>query len=121
MKEGGQCLRLSETNLKQLSVCYKRNLDTFKNASFGKHAHEIRIDQHKIAAVYIQSILECKPFCIDVTEWDSTKKCRLRMEPHYKNCFLQLMHHYLKHPESLDIIGMAHIIYFIEHQFFHPV
>lgn len=54
---------------------YHKSVDKLKNKIFSTHAGKEYIDYHKIAALYILSFLEHKPFCLDIP--DDTKNPKI--------------------------------------------
>jgi hypothetical protein len=155
-RPGGKFLKLREEIIGSegkwgiLVEDYHGMVEEFKVEIFGAAASRSYIDCHKIAAIYIKSLLIHKPFFNDRPDetkffevswycklaneffvlpyletvfvaWTGHIDYRLRILPKYRNSFIKLLHHYLCEPESLDILSLANIIYLIEQLFFKPL
>ena len=104
------------------------------------------LDRHKICALYIKSFLEISPFYIknyrnrDVSEktlmypneyfclelmklilmaWNKTN-CEININDIERTWFIGLLNHFRLEPDTLDILSLSQIIYYIEKQYINP-
>jgi len=128
---------------------YHRTASLLKKAIYGDKANQEKIDHHKIAALYIRSILKYKPFSLDIPkESKNTETClltefpneyfiidfleavfkaannningKLVMSRDYEADFIKLLCQYEKNPSSLDPLSLANTICTIEKLYFKP-
>ena len=131
--------------LEEIKNNYYKNLKIFKKKVYGKNAFEHRIDRHKIIALYIKSILEVSPFYIKnkskqtksiakscpnecfslefmilvLMAWNKSK-CKIIMDEQERNWFIILLNHFRLDIDTLDILSLAQIIYYIENKYISP-
>jgi len=135
-------VKLKPNGLEKVKEVYFKNLMAFKNKIYGSKAAENRIDRHKMTALYIKSFLEVSPFyvegrrdqdrtiiqscpneyfsmelmCLILTAWND-KKCGVRMTEHEEKWFIILLNHYRLEINTLDVLSLAQIIYYIEDKY----
>lgn len=133
---------LEKGNMDKVRYVYRRNMMSFKRKVYGKRALEHKIDRHKIIALYIKSLLEVSPFFVRnrikqekhnvmdcpneyfslelmfliLTAWNK-KKSQIDMDKHERNWFIILLNHYRLDLNTLDILSLAQIIYYIENKY----
>jgi hypothetical protein len=142
--KGAQFLKLGQDRLDRVFPYYYEKMSGLKSKIYGADMDKNYIDRHKIIAIYIKSILENKPFfiatgikrdifrvellaneyfCLCLMDtilmaWHNCEQKRLRLPPHERRCFIILLHQYRMYPETLNVISLSHIIYYIEKLFF---
>jgi hypothetical protein len=128
---------------------YHKYVDELKGKMFSPLTNTHNIDYHKIAASYILSFLECRPFRLDIPK--ETKKpgiCwyvmlaneyfsiafleavfkagnnnfgkKLQIDEHYKKEFIKMLFEHKRNITKLEPLALAHIIYHIEQRYFLP-
>jgi len=128
--------------LEEVKNTYYKNLMPFKKGIYGKKASENRIDRHKIIALYIKSFLEVSPFYVEnfnnrhstetlnypnehfslqlmyliLMAWNETK-CEIRMDKNEKKWFIILLNHFRLNINTLDVLSLAQIVYYIEDKY----
>ena len=146
-KKGGSHLAIKENDLKNIKTDYYNSMTFFKNEIYKDKIKDSKIDRHKIIAIYIKSILKNKPFYFESLEdyetnkiawfvpvaneffaialiatilkgWHNDKTHKLAIPDNYRKCLIILFHHYLNNINTLDIVSLSHIIYFIEANFY---
>lgn len=124
---------------------YHGTVTILKNEIFKKDAETFNIDYHKIAAVYIRSFLKFQPFFLDapgikiapcrLVKLANEYFCLPFLEAifrafnkdyagllelgNYKDYFIKLLFYYRKNIERLDPLSFAHIIFFVEKEYFY--
>ena len=114
----------------------------FKNKVYGKKASENKIDRHKIIALYIKSFLEVSPFYVEnhknqtrtiiqnypneyfsmelmfliLMAWNK-KECEIHMDEKERKWLIILLNHYKQEINSLDVLSLSQIIYYIEDKY----
>jgi len=140
--DDGPEIKLKPNGLEEVKEVYFKNLTAFKNKIYGKKAAENRIDRHKMTALYIKSFLEVSPFyvearrnqnrtiiqscpneyfsmelmCLILTAWNE-KECEVRMIENEEKWFIILLNHYRLEINTLDVLSLAQIIYYIEDKY----
>jgi len=135
-------LKIQEKEFNRIKSVYFSNLQIFKKNAYGKDASEHRIDRHKIIALYIKSFLEVSPFYIEshgkqkrtvvqslpneyfsfelmnliLTAWNESEKGIL-MDENEKKWFIILLNHFRLNINTLDVLSLAQIIYYIEDKY----
>jgi len=131
---------LNMKSLELVKEAYFKNLYVFKKRFYGKDASKKRLDRHKIAALYIKSFLEISPFYLDIRKpdknllkvlkfpneyfsvelmklillgWNKTDN-KIFTDKNEKKWFLVLINHFRLDLDTLDILSLAQIIYYIE-------
>ena len=128
---------------------YHKSVDKLKDKIFSSRADKEYIDYHKIAALYILSFLEHKPFCLDIPDetknpdicWyvelaneyfsipfleavfkagNNTIDRQLRMPDNYQREFIKMLFEHKEKITILEPLAFAHIIYQIEQNYFLP-
>jgi hypothetical protein len=144
-KKKAQFIKIDIDRFHNIFRYYYITMTDFKQRVYGKDALDNRIDKHKILAIYIKSILVNKPFFIDssikngfariellaneffcmslietvLKSWDKYNINRvLHIPRHERSWLVILFHQYYRFPDTLDIISLSHIIYYLEKDFF---
>jgi hypothetical protein len=142
----GLKVKFESKALSEVKDTYFRNLMAFKAKIYGKdvlkHETTKRIDRHKIVALYIKSFLEISPFHVErsssqckvtiqncpnefflmelmyliLIAWNK-KKCEICMVKKEKEWFIRLLNHYQLEIDTLDVLSLAQIIYYIEDKY----
>jgi len=113
------------------------------SASDNSKKEQPNLDRHKICALYIKSFLEISPFyiknyhnhdvskktlmyhneyfCLQLMElifmaWNKTER-ELNMNENEKTWFIGLLNHFRLDSDTLDVLSLAQIIYYIEKQY----
>ena len=128
--------------MEEVKNTYYKNIIPFKKRIYGKDASENRIDRHKIIALYIKSFLEVSPFYVEnydnrtctetlncpneyfslqlmyliLMAWNETK-CKIRMDKNEKKWFIILLNHFRLNINTLDVLSLAQIVYYIEDKY----
>jgi len=140
--DDGPEVMLKPNGLEKVKEVYFKNLMAFKNKTYGKEISENKIDRHKMTALYIKSFLEVSPFyvearrdqsrtiiqscpneyfsmelmCLILTAWNE-KKSGMRMIENEEKWFIILLNHYRLEINTLDVLSLAQIIYYIEDKY----
>jgi hypothetical protein len=141
-KESPIVLKIQTKEFERVKQTYFSNLLIFKKYVYGKKAPERRIDRHKIIALYIKSFLEMSPFYIEgdnkyertvvqclpneyfsfeimnliLTAWNQSQE-GIHMDEKEKKWFIILLNHYRLNINTLDVLSLAQIIYYIEDKY----
>jgi len=133
---------LEYKRLEMVKDTYYKNMTFFKKRIYGKDANKNRIDRHKIIALYIKSFLEISPFYVKnhnsqnhskvlacpneyfslhlmyliLTAWNK-KEFKNNMEETERKWFIILLNHFKLSINTLDILSLAQIIYYIEDKY----
>jgi len=138
----GPIVKLNPKELAKAKEVYFKNLMAFKNKVYGKKAAINKIDRHKIIALYIKSFLEVSPFHIEnrsnqvksiiqsypneyfsmelmfliLMAWNN-KKCEIEIDEKEKKWFIILLNHFKLEINTLDVLSLSQIIYYIEDKY----
>ncbi|WP_461255302.1 hypothetical protein [Treponema sp. R80B11-R83G3] len=141
-KESQIVLKIQPKEFERVKHAYFSNLQIFKRKVYGKNVSEHRIDRHKIIALYIKSFLEISPFYtkgdnkykrttvqslpneyfsleimnLIITAWNQSEE-GIRMDENEKKWFIILLNHYRLNINTLDVLSLAQIIYYIEDKY----
>jgi hypothetical protein len=141
-KPASVLLKIQEKEFNRVKSTYFSNLQVFKRKAYGKEVNEHRIDRHKIIALYIKSFLEVSPFYTEsrskqertaaqslpneffslelmnliLTAWNQSEK-GIRMDKNEKKWFIILLNHFRLNIDTLDVLSLAQIIYYIENKY----
>ncbi|MCL2764755.1 MAG: hypothetical protein FWD40_05685 [Treponema sp.] len=141
-KEDGPEVMIKPNGLEKAKEVYFKNLMAFKNKTYGKKTSENKVDRHKMIALYIKSFLEVSPFyvearrdqnrtiiqncpneyfsmelmCLILSAWNE-KECGMRMIENEEKWFIILLNHYRLEINTLDVLSLAQIIYYIEDKY----
>jgi hypothetical protein len=141
INKDGKHIKLDKKKILSVKSAYFRNMSAFKKLTYKEKPEKHKIDRHKIIALYIKSILEISPFVIDdvkgsektptlivmlaneyfsmllmetiIIAWN-TENNILNISEHEKKWFIILLNHFRLHPNTLDILSLSQIIYYIE-------
>jgi len=134
-------LKVQDREFDRVKAVYSFNLQIFKKKAYGKYVSEHKIDRHKIIALYIKSFLEVSPFYVDghgrqektvvqslpneffvfelmnliLTAWNQVNE-GISMEENEKKWFIILLNHFRLNINTLDVLSLAQIIYYIENK-----
>jgi hypothetical protein len=129
---------------------YHKSVDKLKEKMFSPLANTHNIDYHKIAALYILSFLECKPFRLDIPKetkkpgisWyvmlaneyfsisfleavfkagNNNFKRKLQIAECYKKDYIKMLFEHKQNITKLEPLTFAHVIYHIEQRYFLPL
>jgi len=144
-KKNSRCITFDEDRFKNIFRYFYVTLTDIKQRIYKSNDPKNQLDKHKILAIYIKSILVNQPFqlnkknmcdyspaerianeifCISFIEViliayePSEPQKKLVIPRHEKNWFVRLLNYYACYPETLDILSLAHIIYYLEKNFF---
>jgi len=135
-------VQMQEKEFNRVIPTYYGNLQAFKNNFYGIDGADYRIDRYKITALYIKSFLEVSPFYIEgkssqektpvqrlpneyfsfelmnliLTAWNKLEE-GIRMDANEKELFIILLNHFRLNINSLDVLSLAQIIYYIENKY----
>jgi len=143
-KQAGNGLevKLKQKKLEKVKETYFRNLSAFKAKVYGREASKHKVDRHKIAALYIKSFLEVSPFYVEnhdnqnrtkiqscpneyfsmqlmyliLAAWNE-EKYGIRMIENEEKWFIILLNNYKLDINTLDVLSLAQIIYYIEDKY----
>jgi len=146
MNDNVTTLNLKMKKLERVKDVYHKNLIVFKRRFYGKkETDQPNLDVHKIIALYIKAFLDVSPFYtfnLKLNSQNSSKEVQLypneffamelmnliliswndsktpiSMKENEKKWFIGLLNHYRLDMEKLDILSLAHIIYYIEDKY----
>jgi hypothetical protein len=135
-------LKIQEKEFSRVKSVYFSNLQIFKKKAYGKDASKHKIDRHKIIALYIKSFLEVSPFYVEgrkkqerttvqslpneyfsfelmnliLTAWNQSET-GIRMDENEKKWFVILLNHFRLNINTLDVLSLAQIIYYIDDKY----
>jgi hypothetical protein len=138
----GPMVKLKPKGLEKVKEAYFRNLKAFKAKVYGKKASRHKIDRHKVIALYIKSFLEVLPFYVEnrsnktgtmvqncpneyfsmqlmfliLKAWND-KKSAICLAENEKKWFIILLNHYRLEINTLDVLSLSQIIYYIEDKY----
>jgi len=138
-------IKLDEGRFKNIFRYFYVTMTDMKQRIYKSNDPKNNFDKHKILAIYIKSILVNRPFqidskirydyspaerianeifCISLIELvliayePSEPHKRLVIPRHEKNWFVRLLNYHSIFPDTLDILSMSQIIYYLEKEFF---